>query len=56
MNRFYDGFDGAKCINFSGAHYLSDNNEFSMNFFGAITSPKVTMGGPHKKFNKTVKL
>ena len=28
---------------FSGAEYLSDNDEFSMIFFGAIRSPKVTI-------------
>ena len=33
MNRFYDRFDGAKYIDFSGADYLSDNIEFQMIFF-----------------------
>ena len=42
MNRFYDQFDIHKWIDFSGADYLSNNDEFSMIFFGAIRSPKVT--------------
>ena len=35
-------FDGRKWIDFFRAEYLSDNDEFLKNFFGAIRSPKVT--------------
>ena len=42
MNQLYDQFDGPKWINFSGADYLSDNDEFSMIFFGVTKSPKVS--------------
>ena len=34
--------DEPKCIDFFGADYLSQNEEFSMIFFGAIRLPKVS--------------
>ena len=30
-------------IDFTGADYLTDNDDISVIFFGSITSPKVTM-------------
>ena len=49
MNRFYDRFDPHKWINFSGADYFAGYGYFMMIIFGAISSPKVTLGGPRGK-------
>ena len=43
MNLFYDWFDGPKWIDFTGADYLTDNDDISAIFFWLITLPKVTV-------------
>ena len=42
MNRLYNPFDAHKWIVFSGADYLSDNEDFMMIIFNDFESPKVS--------------
>ena len=41
MNRLYNQFDAHKWSVFSGADYLSDNEDFTMIFSNDYDSPKV---------------
>ena len=42
-SQLYNRFDSHKWIYFSRADYLTDNDEFSMCFFGPMLLPKVTL-------------
>ena len=58
MNGFYDRCDGPKCINFSGANYLSNNVEFSMYFWERLDCLRLQQtqqdrGRGIERFNQT---
>ena len=48
MNQFYDQFDGPKWINFTGADYLTDNNDISVIFLVRLHHLRLA----HRDFQK----